>query len=786
MVDSKVKRARIRIAGVVQGVGFRPFLYRLAAEHGITGTVRNDAHGVLVDAQGDNGSLAAFVEEIRQSPPPLAKITEMQVEALPPTSFARFEILASEADIERSVLISPDVATCDDCLRELFDPADRRYRYPFINCTNCGPRFTITGDVPYDRANTSMASFVMCPDCQREYTDPSDRRFHAQPNACPVCGPRVWLVDAEGSAIETQEAVAKAVELLHQGRIVAVKGLGGFHLAVDATNQEAVARLRARKHREEKPLAVMSPDLSAVVRYAVVSRAEEALLTSKERPIVLLRKKQPCPIAEAVAPGNAFIGAMLPYMPLHHLLLRDNFLALVMTSGNLSEEPIAKDNAEALRRLRGIADFFLLHDRDILVRSDDSVLRVLDGRAMHIRRSRGFAPLPVILDREYPPVLGCGAELKNTVCIVRGRHAFLSQHIGDLENLETLEFFEEAVAHLEKVLQVKPEVVGYDLHPRYLSTRWALERPHVQLVGVQHHHAHIAACLAENRCQGPVIGLALDGTGYGVDGSIWGGEFLLADFRHFERRGHMRPVRMPGGERAIREPWRMALAYLYDAYGEEMWGLRLPLLQQALPSARLVVEAMVAGLNAPITTSCGRLFDGVAAIAGGRTTVSFEGQAAMEWEMAMYHPTWPDEMGAEEKVALDDRYPLAVVETGSGVELDYRPLIRAAVEDVLRGENVAFISRRFHAGLCVGLAQVCALLRERTGVSVVALSGGCFQNVYLSTVLPRLLRSGGLEVLTHRLLPPNDGCISLGQAVVAATKIGLGLGEQVRATEAKS
>ncbi len=762
-----MKRARIRIAGVVQGVGFRPFLYRLAAVHGITGTVRNDAHGVLVDAQGDNGSLAAFVQEIRQSPPPLAKITDMQVEYLPPTSFARFEIVASEADIERSVLISPDVATCDDCLRELFDPADRRYRYPFINCTNCGPRFTITGDIPYDRANTSMASFAMCADCQREYDDPSDRRFHAQPNACPVCGPQVWLLDGDGRRVEAEDAVVRAVELLREGRVVAVKGLGGFHLAVDATNQQAVLRLRRRKHREEKPLAIMSPDLAAVEQYAMVSSAERELLTARERPIVLLRKKSPCPIAEAVAPDNAFIGVMLPYTPLHHLLLRGNFLALVMTSGNLSEEPIAKDNREALRRLHEIADFFLVHDRDIVARSDDSVLRVLDGRAMHIRRSRGFVPLPIVLHREYPPVLGCGAELKNTVCLLRGRHAFLSQHIGDLENAETMEFFEEAIVHLEEILQVKPEIVGYDLHPRYLSTRWAKEQRDLRLVGVQHHHAHIAACLAENRGDGPVIGLAMDGTGYGLDGTIWGGEFLLADVRHFERLGHMRPIRMPGGEKAIREPWRMAMAYLYDAYGEELWDLDLPWLQQSSPSKRLVLDAVAAGLNAPVTTSCGRLFDGIAAIAGGRLTVSFEGQAAMEWEMAMYQQAWPEEMRAGEEPTLSDRYPLELVETDSGLELDYRPLVRAAVDEVLAGKSAAIVSRRFHAGLCWGFAEVCVLLRERTGVSTVALSGGCFQNVYLSSVLPRLLRARGLEVLTHRLLPPNDGCISVGQAVVA-------------------
>ncbi|MDZ7392781.1 MAG: carbamoyltransferase HypF [candidate division KSB1 bacterium] len=763
-----VKRAQIRITGVVQGVGFRPFLYRLATEHGIVGTVRNDAHGVLVDAQGDNGSLSAFLHEIRQSPPPLARITDITVEYLPPARFTGFQIVASEADIERSVLIAPDVATCDDCLQELFDPTDRRYRYPFINCTNCGPRFTITADVPYDRPNTTMASFAMCPDCQREYNDPLDRRFHAQPNACPVCGPRLWLLDERGAPLETPDPVGMAVELLRQGLVVAVKGLGGFHLAVDATDDAAVRRLRARKHREEKPLAVMSPDLAAVQEFAMVSRAEQQLLQSRERPIVLLRKKQPCRIAEAVAPGNAFVGVMLPYTPLHHLLLRGNFLALVMTSGNLSEEPIAKDNDEAVRRLQGIADYFLVHNRDILVRSDDSVLRVVDGRATPIRRSRGYVPLPLLLEEGHRATLGCGAELKNTICILRGRHAFLSQHVGDLENAETMQFFEECVAHLQRILQVKPEVVAYDLHPRYLATQWALDRANARLVGVQHHHAHIAACLAENRVSGPVIGLALDGTGYGTDGTVWGGEFLVADTRRFVRKGHMRPVRMPGAEKAIRQPWRMALAYLSDAYEEEMWRLPLPVLLDHRSAARPLVEAMKAGVNAPLTTSCGRLFDGVAAIAGGRRIVSFEGQAAMEWEMAMYHLVGPEEASSDLERAAEEAYACDVRDTPDGLILDYRRLVKGVVGDVLAGVEVPLISRRFHAGLCVALAKVCVRLREQTGLQTVALSGGCFQNVYLSTVLPRMLTAAGFEVLVHRLLPPNDGCISLGQAVVAS------------------
>ncbi len=560
---------RVLVRGIVQGVGFRPFIYSLAQKNSLKGWVRNTSGNVEIHLEGTSNHLEQFLFELQNRLPPLARIDSLQIIPTQPEYSNDFLILSSQSDPAQFQPIPPDTAICADCRRELFDPLDRRYHYPFINCTNCGPRFTITGDIPYDRPNTSMARFIMCPDCQREYDDPLDRRFHAQPNACPVCGPRLRLLDGGGAEVRTNDPVSEAVALLRQGMVVAVKGLGGVHLAVDATNEEAVRRLRARKQREEKPLAVMSPDTAAVKEYARLSRPERELLESRERPIVLLRKAHPCAIAESVAPGNAFVGVMLPYTPLHHLLLKGNFLALIMTSGNLSEEPIAKDNQEAVERLRGIADFFLVHDRDIVVRSDDSVLRVVDGRAMHIRRSRGYVPLPLVLAREHLPVLACGAELKNTVCILRGRHGFVSQHIGDLENAETMRFFEESIAHLKSVLQVEPTVVAHDLHPRYLATQWALEQPGVTRIGVQHHHAHIAACLAENRYEGPVIGLALDGTGYGTDVG-WrvscGGDYALCAQRALPpgpnaRRGKSHPRALAHGPcLPVRRLWRTDVA----------------------------------------------------------------------------------------------------------------------------------------------------------------------------------------------------------------------------------
>jgi hydrogenase maturation protein HypF len=666
--------------------------------------------------------------------------------------------VASSRRDQRGTLISPDVAVCADCLAELFDPANRRFRYPFINCTNCGPRYTIIEDIPYDRPKTSMKAFAMCPQCRAEYDDPLDRRFHAQPNACAACGPSVALRAAGGAPLACNDVIAAAVDLLKAGAIVAVKGLGGYHLAVDAENPAAVARLRRRKHRDDKPFAVMSRDLQTVARYATATPAEAALLSSCQRPIVLLPKTSPHPLAAAIAPGNRWIGVMLPYTPLHHLLLAEGFLALVMTSGNLSAEPIAIANDEALARLGGIADYFLVHNRDIILRSDDSVVRHAAGATRFLRRSRGFVPTPVFLKDPLPPILACGAELKNTVCLTRGDQAFVSQHVGDMENLATFEFFRQTVDHLKRILDISPQVVAHDLHPDYLSTRFAEDQSGLRRVAVQHHHAHIVSCLAENRAAGPVIGLAFDGTGYGSDGAIWGGEVLVAEAARFRRAAHLAYVPLPGGAAAIRAPWRMALSYLWDAFGDDYRKLDLPLLK-ARDAARIeTVAAMVRrGLNAPPTSSLGRLFDAVAALAGIRYHVTFEGQAAMELEMAAG--------GAPER-------PYAVGwEEGAIKRIPPAPLVRALVADLLAGVPAAVVSDRFHATLVDLFTRLCAALRLETGIGQVALSGGVFQNLLLFTGLKESLQSQGFTVLSHAHVPTNDGGIALGQAVAAAALV---------------
>jgi hydrogenase maturation protein HypF len=746
---------RLLVNGIVQGVGFRPFVYQLARRHGLTGEVANTSTGVSIHVEGPVDRLNAFQDDISANPPPLAHVIE--VVSRPEASLActEFRIVHSRANASMSTLISPDVTVCDDCVRELFDPADRRYRYPFINCTNCGPRYTIIEDIPYDRPATSMRRFAMCADCRAEYEDPLNRRFHAQPNACPVCGPRVRLWDAERREIEAGDPVADAADRLREGGIVAVKGLGGYHLAVDALQSAAVARLRGRKLREEKPFAVMSPDLDAVRSYARVEPEDEALLVSIQRPIVLLPKLTPDPLAGEVAPHNPFVGAMLPYTPLHHILLRQGFVALVMTSGNRSEEPIAIDNDDAFERLAGIADYFLVHDRDIYLRADDSVVRRAAGKTRFLRRSRGYVPVPVFLKDELPPILACGAELKNTVCLTRGSQAFVSQHIGDLENLATYESFQKTIAHLQRILGVRPELIACDLHPDYLSTRWADEQAGTPKVRVQHHHAHIVSCMAEHRIDGPVVGIACDGTGYGPDGAVWGGEVLLADAAGFERAAHFAYVPMPGSAAAIREPWRMAVSYLNDAFGEGLWELNLPVLRAAgRDRVRVVLEMAAKRLNSPPTSSLGRLFDGVAALAGLRSRVSFEGQAAMELEMAAAG-------------VAGDAYP-CVWEDGPPARILPAPIIRGVVADVLQGVPVAIISARFHATLIRLFGELAEEIGRRHGLRRVALSGGVFQNSRLLAGLIPALARRGFEVYSHCLVPANDGGIALGQAVIAA------------------
>jgi len=751
-------RKEILVSGIVQGVGFRPYVYRLANEHRLAGNIRNTPAGVTIEIQGPAEAVGRFIDRLPESAPELARITGISVHDLVLEQGLNFEILPSRAGEGMHTLISPDVAVCDDCLRELFDPSDRRFRYPFINCTNCGPRFTIVRDIPYDRPRTSMAVFPLCPECRGEYEDPANRRFHAQPNACWRCGPRLELWDGSGNVVETDDPVGMAAALLHEGNVLAVKGLGGFHLAVDATDPVAVARLRQRKRRVEKPFAVMAADLAAAERFCEIDEPARRILTSRQRPIVLLPAKNQAPIAGAVAPFNRFLGVFLPYTPLHHLLFeRGGFAALVMTSGNISEEPIAIDNAEAVRRLANLADSFLVHNRDILLRCDDSVVRPVAGRMRQLRRSRGYVPAPVFLDQDVPPVLAVGGELKNTVCLARGNQAFLSQHIGDLENLESYVFFREAIERLERILEIAPEIVAYDLHPAYFSTQWAREQEGVRLVGVQHHHAHIAACMAENRLSRKVIGFSLDGTGYGTDGRIWGGEVLLADFSGFERAAHLAYVPLPGGAAAIREPWRMAVAYLAHHFGRNCLSERTELLRDVDRAAiDIVLRMMEQRLNSPLTSSCGRLFDAVAALIGIRRWINYEAQAAIELEMAAL-------------ASRDDGvYPMGLAREGAGWIIDTRPLFEAILGDMERNLPAGDISRRFHNGMVQTLARLARLLRDQSGLNQVCLSGGTFQNVFLLEKLRGALEADRFEVFTHSEVPAGDGGLSLGQALIAA------------------
>lgn len=779
---NKIERRRLTVKGVVQGVGFRPFVYGLATRLGLAGHVGNDSTGVFIEIEGTPVALDALTEALLQSPPPLAHIEHLKTVVLAPTGEDGFGIVQSRAAEAAHTLISPDLAICDDCLRELFDPADRRYRYPFINCTNCGPRFTIICDIPYDRSKTTMTDFPLCPACQREYDDPGDRRFHAQPNACSACGPRVtfrWVTPAASADFgrvlppATQgsgdEAISAAQSVLAYGGVVAVKGIGGFHLACDATNQDAVEMLRRRKGRIGKPFALMARDVATIRAIAHVDDAELALLTSRIRPIVLLRKREDNQISDQVAPGNNLLGVMLPYSPLHYLLLdvvgdpgaprlasgahRAPAL-LVMTSGNHAEEPIVKENDEAIERLAGLADAFLLHDRPIQVQCDDSVVRVEQGQELPIRRSRGYAPFPVRLPLAVRPILAVGGELKSTFCLTQDDHAFLSQHIGDMQNLETLHAFEHAVAHMQTLFRIAPERLACDLHPGYLSTHWAErmagERP---LIRVQHHHAHIAALMAEHGLDGrtPVIGFAFDGTGYGPDGAIWGGEVLVADYRGFERAAHLAYFPLPGGDAAIRRPWRTALAALWAA--GIAWDESLPPIRHITPTERGILRRQLeTALNTAPTSSMGRLFDVVAALLGIRQSVTYEAQAAIELE-------------AQVDKAETGAYAFAVGEMDGA--FNAASLLRAVVADIHAGVGAPVIAARFHNAVVELILALSLRLRKATGLRQVGLSGGVFQNVTLLRRTVDRLDAAGFTVLTHQRTPPNDGGLALGQAIVA-------------------
>ncbi|HNY66594.1 MAG TPA: carbamoyltransferase HypF [Deltaproteobacteria bacterium] len=753
------RRVRLRFSGIVQGVGFRPFIYRLAVAHGLTGFVQNRPEGVVVEIQGPDENIESFVARCMGELPPLAEVSDLQTEDAQAVSEDSFRIVPSDKEGRPEVHISPDAATCDDCLAELFDPTDRRYCYPFINCTNCGPRLTIITDIPYDRKNTSMHSFPLCEKCRLEYSDPRDRRFHAEPNACPECGPVLSLCDRKGAPMGCPDPIEKTTELLRAGYVVAVKGLGGFHLCADASSSDALIRLRERKYREEKPLAVMVRDLEHARMLARVSPEEERLLAGPERPIVLLRKKESPLISPLVAPGMANLGIMLPYTPLHHLLLDSDFPALVMTSANQTDEPICIDNDEACKRLKGIADYFLLHNRDIVVRCDDSIAMSAQGAPRIMRRSRGYVPRPLVLSRQYPSVLGLGAHLKATAAVLRGDFAFLSPHIGDMETPEARDFFHESISLIKRIAQCDPDIIGCDMHPEYYSSWVASQMECRRVIQVQHHHAHIASCMAENRITGDVIGLAMDGTGYGLDRRIWGGEFLVADEADFQRAGHIRYFPLPGGDAAVKQPWRVAAALLMEVFGTG-WGQvaqGLRIIPEHIPLD--TVEAVVRQkIQTVFTSSLGRVFDAVSCLLGIRRQVSFEGQAAMELEAC-----------ADPTVSRVLPYDLLM---DREIVLDLYPAVRTIAEEHLAGKPAAALAGAFHATLVHAFVKTAREIRDATGLNRVVLSGGCFQNRLLLEGCITAFDLAGFDVYTHHLVPPNDGGIALGQALVAGTVAG--------------
>lgn len=794
------QRLQVRVYGLVQGVGFRPFVYRAADEFGLTGFVENNDRGVDIEVEGTRSALDAFVERIEGGAPPLATVASIEVSTIAPRHDDGFRIRESERHGVATTQISPDAAICDDCLSELFDRDDRRYGYPFINCTNCGPRYTIVEGIPYDRPLTSMKGFEMCPDCRREYHDPFNRRFHAQPNACPVCGPQVAIVDRHGKRSETEHPFEMAGDILASGLILAVKGLGGFHLAVNPHDDAAVRRLRLRKGRAEKPFALMASDLEAVFRYCKITPEEEQALKHRTRPIVLLEARDGHGLAPSVAPMGVArtdptpvssfpeLGFMLAYTPVHFLLLRGKFDALVMTSANLSEEPIAIGNEEAYERLGAIADYFLVHDRDILQRCDDSVVRVRDGAMTPIRRSRGFVPNPVNMPISTPKtILACGGELKNTVGLARGNSVFLSQHIGDLDNPYAYQFFEHSIRHLQTILEIDPDVIAYDMHPEYVSTKWALAQKNFRLIAVQHHHAHLAAVMAENGVTDRTIGIILDGTGYGTDGTIWGGEVLIGDLAGFDRFAWLRPFSLPGGAAAIRHPWRTAYAMVHEALcvesGDHAFRRDMPTARsngrsggperrtagiiptwveetllpfETMQERETFKKVLRRRINTPQTSSCGRLFDGVSAILGLCREVTYEAQAAIALEMT---------------ADPDETWSFLLEEPIGRGPLDWTPILRGILGDIEMGTPVSVIATRFHRTLADLFVRAALQAREETGIDRVGLSGGVFQNKLLFCDIRTKLEREGFEVITHRLIPTNDGGIAYGQAAIAARTI---------------
>lgn len=762
------ERVQITARGLVQGVGFRPFVYSLATRLSLSGFVQNDTNGVFIDVEGRGADIREFLDGLTILSPPHAVIEDICCLSLPCLGYEGFSIKESAIKDSKKPIISADLSICRDCLKELFHPNNRRYRYPFINCTNCGPRFTIIKDIPYDRIHTTMSGFTMCADCSEEYHNPANRRFHAQPNACHGCGPTVTLSNGEGKGIQTDDPISVVCALLNEGKIVAIKGIGGYHLACDAANDRAVSLLRERKKRYDKPFAIMVNGIEMVRLFCRVSEIEEASLCSTQRPIVLLKKKLVCAISPKVAPANTCLGVMLPYTPLHHLILAESGLALVMTSGNISDEPIAYADKDAFEHLNGIADYYLAHNREIFMRCDDSIVRINEGRETVIRRSRGYAPFPLKLQYTFTqPVLACGAFLKNTFCLGRDDHAFLSHYIGDLDNTETLSSFERGIWHYKRLFYFEPEVIAHDLHPEYPSTVYAKDQSDsIVKVGVQHHHAHVVSCMAEHGISRKVIGVAFDGLGYGEDGNFWGGEFFVADLSGFVRVGHLDYLPMPGGEQAIKEPWRMAVSYLQGLYGSnilthfrncperEVEGLPIKL--------EILLKMLSRRINAPLTSSMGRLFDGVASLLGLQHTVTFEGQAAIQLECI-----------ADERVTSGYRFDIDFPVGSNGdkpLVIRWQPVVEQIVKDVNAGISPAIISAMFHHSIAAMVLQVCAIISDRQGIDIVILSGGVFQNNFLLSRTVRGLQSQGFEVYFHEKIPSNDGGISLGQAIIASER----------------
>ena len=763
--DTQTESLSIRVKGIVQGVGFRPFVYSLARRFQLSGFIFNDSDGVYIEIEGSQTSMKAFLEELRPKAPPFSRIDEIITSSIPFRDFADFTIRKSEKGSSQTVLISPDLATCRDCLAEILDRNDFRYRYPFTNCTNCGPRYTIIEGVPYDRALTSMSVFPMCPTCQKEYDDPLSRRFHAQPNACAICGPRLELKAADGTEIHSDDAIQYTVSLLKSGRIVAIKGIGGVHLACNARDENAVTALRMRKYREEKPFALMARDCDEVSHFCLINSHEKELLESEKRPVVLLSRKPDCTLPRQIAPDLDTLGFMLPYAPLHHLLLEDSGMVLVMTSGNLSDEPICFKNDETGRRLAGIADYYLMHNREIHIRCDDSVTRSYRGAEMILRRSRGYAPAPLEMPWSFKnTILACGAELKSTFCLAFDNKAILSHHIGDLENLETLDSFENGIKHMQMLFRKTPDVVACDLHPEYLSSKYALSQKGVELQAVQHHHAHLASCLADNGTDEEAIGVIFDGLGYGEDGTLWGGEFLLGDMRRYRRMASLRPLPMPGGAQAIKEPWRMALSYLLLAFEGDLSGI--PITLPGRPEKHMLenlVRICQKKIASPLTSSAGRAFDAFSALIGLREKASYEGQAAILLEKAA------------SLCDTDDAYTFSINSGASPAAdsgatpavIDISPAFREAVDDIVRRCSQSSIARKFHNTVTSLVVDMCRKIGQQSGNFRVALSGGVFQNMILLRQCHERLLQEGFVVLVHSRVPPNDGGICLGQAAVA-------------------